>query len=455
MTHLQTRNIFFKILFISAFLLVPAFAFSTPEVMEKAGDWMRGYTIAKEVFSLISRTGINEGTGIGNEQPKPVLIEKAHTFIFGFSDVQGKLAFAGYDRQGSTVSPFAFFDGKYFPQRSLPVSVGSEVAFIIRKGDSNVVSIGDKEVYREIRNMPVISTSATSLIGVGNELAILIQENQPGKGISFFVLFQGKEGPRFPSIDRLAAVGGKPAFVGSLSGPGYRVVHGDVPGKQYSFIYGNLLEVNGKLAYGAGIGQKQIVVYGGVEYGADYEYAIKPIAVGNSLVFLAKKSGQMSRFFVVDGVAQAMPYESPYEDYLDIGGKLAFTASKKKASGNGYSRVVVWGSEDFGEEYQDAYGPFDAEGKLGFVAQQGNSIILVVDGKEIPTQAEAVNKVGWPTSINGKIAYVLFKDKGMAMVYGGFEGKTYDYVSPPKNIGGKLAYLARGGQDNNVLVYET
>jgi hypothetical protein len=210
-----------------------------------------------------------------------------------------------------------------------------------------------------------------------------------------------------------------------------------------------IAEVGGKLAYEAYKGEKQVIVWGGNEYGVEYDGSWRPTDVAGRLAFVAEKGkiGDQNHKQVIvwDGKEYGTNFKSA-NDVVDIGGKLAYIGRDSSGA------YIVVGDKKYGPYGQVRWlhgqdGHFIAEVSNG----KGDVSFLVVDGKEVGKGYKYFT--GPYTFIDGKFGFSASKNEKIVIVYDGKEiGMGSSYESGPYNIKGQLAYVAGNTDGTSQLI---
>src|SRR3989344_291493 len=122
--------------------------------------------------------------------------------------------------------------------------------------------------------------------------------------------------------------------------------------------------------------------------------------------------------------------------------------------------IVKTGGLEFyriGAQYEEAYNPFQINGKIGYFAKKADKEIIVYDGKEYGGGYDKVSKA---IGVGGKLAFVASMDEKFRQHYLYLDGKvgelSKEYWGPVYlySVGGKPAYIAGLKDKTDVLVVD-
>lgn len=347
----------------------------------------------------------------------------------------------------NTKSPVDLVEiGKECKKATNPVEVGGKLAYICagqENGKSFIVYNG-QEIGKEYADI-----NDHGLMDIGGKLAFQAWKKEH---LESPVIYWGGEelGNQYKLIMGPVGVNGIPAFsVTNNPGvdPGFISYNGQEIGKEYSAFVGGgsaigeIKEINKKIAYKAKMANSQngfieFVVFDGQEIGKEYDRVFDFIDVNGKLFYTASKNNK--RFAIFDG-KQSGPYDD-VEFPVAIGNKVAYRAKI------GEKELIVYDGQEIGKEYDSVAWPANVNGKLAFEATKSGKSFIVYDDKEIGKEYTYIFS---PLEINGKLAFVADKIASYPKVeqriiyYGGQEfGFEYDSAENPVEVAGKLAFVA-------------
>ena len=119
-----------------------------------------------------------------------------------------------------------------------------------------------------------------------------------------------------------------------------------------------------------------------------------------------------------------------------------------------YDTIVVWEVDDpaTGTARATSSLAFSPDGRVGYVAQQGSSMFVVLDGAEGP-RFDAIYGLVFSQE-GGRVAYTALRGQQMACIVDGVAQGSYDGVGPPvfSPDGARLMYPAEQGKRFAIVV---
>jgi hypothetical protein len=229
----------------------------------------------------------------------------------------------------------------------------------------------------------------------------------------------------------------------------------DSGGVKYYLLALVYSEINGKLAYFAGRGNKEFLVYDGRELGGQYD-ALMPVVAEykGKPIYAAIKNNKS--FFVHDGQEIGTEYEGIWwATPMEVDGKLAYAAMKDNRS------VLVYDGKEVGscpEGYRfptvSGYLMKIIQGKIAYSCWGSPHDIVVYDGKTYESD------IGFFQEINGKLVYSaknVEKGRRVLMYRESPDaaeeelGKGYDYIDFVTQSNGKIVYSASKGNEQYLI----
>ncbi len=268
------------------------------------------------------------------------------------------------------------------------------------------------------------------------------------KGNKQFVVEDQKE-VEYDYVQSLQDVGGKLAYIAKKSGKTFVVYNGNNV-VETEGLAANLIAVNGKPAVQLiEKNNNQHINYDGRIFGLGKEYdSIQfPTDIGGKLVYIGStfKNGKNIARVIMEGQEISSAFDD-IREIIDIDGKPVFTATEN------WKSVLIFGNKIASQQYDSIMGLYNAGGKPAFIAfNKGSSNPLVVyDGREMGPY----DYVEGPLGYHEKVIFGVVKSGKSFIIYDGKEfGKEYDSASSPQIVEGKLAFVAKKGQET-FIVYD-
>ncbi|OYT53336.1 MAG: hypothetical protein B6U72_06195 [Candidatus Altiarchaeales archaeon ex4484_2] len=245
------------------------------------------------------------------------------------------------------------------------------------------------------------------------------------------------------------------------------------------------IEVEGKPAYQAYRREKEYIIHGTKKLGGEYDTVCCPTNIGGKLAYIAVKDDKY--FIVYDNKESENKYDGITE-LTDINGKPAYTAHIKNRGGPGEITYIVYDGKRINNKYSTQRNPQEINGTLTYIVSENNEELIIKEKNKIITRQKTIaylteidNNIvflikhnarnysihckdniteincTWiwpPIEVNKKIAYTIQKEDRIYIKHGGEDiGRNYLGAWYPREINGKLAYVASLGSKNNFIVY--
>jgi len=352
------------------------------------------------------------------------IASETYSQISGATLLNGKVAFVGTTLTGNEV---IIYDGKEYgseyDKAYKPMLIGGRLVYSAynKNGAETIYFIidGDK-VYTDTSDYYSISYP----VDINGKLAFEAyvggtKAEANGKSI---IIYDGKKyGEQYSWASEIFNANGKLGYIakeGLGVGKTFLVVDGQEIGKEYNVVESPII-INGKLAY---IADNKKLFYDGQvisEYDRFYHgYRDKSIisvngkpavvAVKNNeyLVYYDGKEWKPSQHRTTDE-----SFSPIYYGITDIGGKLAFEVQYEfccpvMGDNPSVEGFVYFDGKEYGLEYDSARSPFNANGKLGYIAKNNGKEFIVVDGNKV---SEEYDSISFANELDGKLIYIAKK----------------------------------------------
>lgn len=340
-----------------------------------------------------------------------------------------------------------FIDQEQFDQYKVSEIMGRPVIWVDNDDHTEYLISGSKEtaVYDDIRYAEIVN----------NKFGITAEKND-----KFYIIYNMNE-----------------------LGPYDLIEYVDDWTSESSYYYKSNMKTywadKGKIVYRVLKDNKIFFVVDGKEIGTEYDKVGYPTLIGDKIAFIANSNCEtsLSHLWRDEDIKWYGNYYTPNSGFLD-------PKTEKKLNHYNCKIFINYDGEELGKNYDYVGKPIDIGGKLAFSAakgctikKDGNGIIgyddcsslIVYDGEEIRTEGADLST---PHNIGGNLAYVsVFGEYERYVDYPydyliHFGGKTYGpyydlehdrfdtFYTYLKDIDGKLAYVAKKGEDGESLYYD-
>ncbi|KKS53850.1 MAG: hypothetical protein A2295_01340 [Candidatus Jacksonbacteria bacterium RIFOXYB2_FULL_44_15] len=321
-------------------------------------------------------------------------IGKEYTNIMDFSlmDIGGKLAFIAYRENWK--SPVVYWGGEElggtYDHISYLTNLNDFPVFLASNDQAQFKFIvyNTEEVTKIDRNQRI-----ESLKEINHKIAYKIESlRTQADGFGFYegyIVYDGQEiGKEYRNVEDFIDVNGKLCYIARRTDNKRIVVCDGEESKPYDFIVG-LREVNNKPAFRASNEEKGVliprkfIVYDGQEIGKEYDSIeiSAPVEIAGKLAF------GIDGAIVYDGKKIGKQYTLIF-DPLNVNGKLTFVADKKDLASYLDKRIVYYGGEEFGEDYDSVVdptytsgspNPVGVGGKLCFTVEKVKKVFILME----------------------------------------------------------------------------
>ena len=352
--------------------------------------------------------------------------------------------------------------GREYDDAYNPIEVNGKLAFIARRdGKAFVVDAGEKRLaeYEAI----------TEIANIGSGLAFTAVKDRKSD------VFFGNQKILTDqySVSNLHEIEGQLTFNvrHEKSDNAYTIYFGgEEVGKEYDFIIGEPVQINGKLAFLAQKQNEVFLVSNGEKASNAYKNADTLISVNATYAFIATKpptqpvqftgnTTEIARLLqgksivVYDGKELGEEYDG-ITHLFNFAEKLLYIAATKTGQ-----YVLVLEGKEITREYDQIFAITDVNGRLAFAAKLGVKTLIFYDNEKIDelTGTETLQVL---QNAHGKLAYAVKKPDGFHVQLDGKKIGVYEYIRPLDEnnwrfheVLGKLAFAARIG-NKWALIYD-
>jgi len=276
------------------------------------------------------------------------------------------------------------------------VNADGKLAFIADRGS-------DKFLVMDGKEEPLPYPYHDELISIEDKLAYIAVDDDKKVAV-----FDGKKvDGGHKDVKDLTNVGGKLVFIARDEGPTFIVSDGKKLQTQY-YSVSEPASVNNKLAFLADKAENDRlgnwrIVYDEQEHGAEYDVVDTPFDFGGKLAYYARKNGNY--FVAIDSEERDWGRQP-----LRVGDKIAYPSRE------GDDFYIVFGDQKLGKKGYRIDKAVAVGDKLAYETRHlgdSSDVYIMFDETKIK---EPYDSTIAPADINGKLAFVAYKDTGASVL---------------------------------------